>query len=213
MFSSPQETLFPIAKLAYLLHLLFSFLSFLFPYFQNPHDDAEVLETSREAASKAPIPDRPERDIKMEEPRGIMRLSNELFMIILDFLAQDLEKCITVDSRAHLSIESFGRLILPEPPQLWIDAKTEDLRSDIDRFREVCKRFAEIGAAHKFSRVVVRFSEPAFRRLDLLSGIPRLAQHAKTFTYIIRSFYVEGNRKQFTSSLSHADRLDGSYVL
>ncbi|QVM10191.1 hypothetical protein D8B26_004853 [Coccidioides posadasii str. Silveira] len=120
-----------------------------------------------------------------DEPRGILRLSNELLKEILDHLSRDPDRCISVDHRASLSIESFKKPGPPEPPSL-------DVRSDIDRFREVCRRFADVGAAHKFNRVVVRFSTSAFQRLDKLSSAPHLARHAKSFTYIIRSFYVEG---------------------
>lgn len=133
----------------------------------------------------------------MAEPRGILGLSNEILLEILDHLTRDPEKHITVDNRAYLSIESFRRPSPPEPPSL-------DARSDIDRFREVCKRFADVGAAHKFNRVVVRFSTPAFQRLDKLSSIPALARHAKSFTYIIRSFYVEG-RDNISQLLSTAN--------
>ena len=131
-----------------------------------------------------------------QEPRGIMRLSNELLKEILDHLARDPDKCVSVDNRAYLSIESFKRPSPPEPPALFLDGKNgwrEDNRSDLDRFREVCTRFADVGTAHKFNRVVVRFSAPSFKRLDMLSSRPHLSQHVKTFTYIIRSFYDEGN--------------------
>lgn len=130
------------------------------------------------------------------EPRGIMRLSNELLKEILDHLARDPDKCVSVDNRAYLSIESFRRPSPPEPPVMFFDGKNgwrEDHRSDLDRFREVCKRFADIGAAHKFNQVVVRFSAPSFKRLDMLSARPYLARHVKTFTYIVRSFYDPGS--------------------
>jgi hypothetical protein len=132
----------------------------------------------------------------MAEPHGILQLSNELLKDILDYLSGDLEKCISVDCRPYLSNESFKRPGPPEPQPLTVNAKNggqEDSRTDIDRFREVCKRFAELGAAHKFSRVVVRFSGAAFQKLDMLSSHALLAKHTKTFTYIIRSFYVEGD--------------------
>ncbi|EGC41173.1 F-box domain-containing protein [Histoplasma capsulatum var. duboisii H88] len=134
----------------------------------------------------------------MDGPRGILSLSNELLREILDHLAQDPEKCVSVDRRAYLSIESFKRPNPPEPIPLIYDAKNgfqEDYRTDVDRFREVCKRFADLGASYKFSRVVVRFSESAFRKLDMLSNSPHLARHPRNFTYIIRSFYVEDRDK------------------
>ncbi|KAK2752595.1 hypothetical protein FQN55_006708 [Onygenales sp. PD_40] len=134
----------------------------------------------------------------MDEPRGILSLSNELLKDILDHLGRDPEKYVSVDRRAYLSIESFKRPSPPEPPPLIFDGKNglqEDYRTDIDRFREVCKRFADLGAANKFSRVVVRFSESAFRKLDMLSSSPHLARHTRNFTYIIRSFYVEDRDK------------------
>lgn len=130
-----------------------------------------------------------------QEPASILRLSNELLKEILDLLAQDPEKSVSVDNRAYLSIESFRRPTLPDPPALFLDGENgfhEDFRSDIDRFREVCRRFADVGTAHKFSRVVVRFSASAFQKLDLLSSRPYLARHVRSFTYIIRSFYDEG---------------------
>jgi hypothetical protein len=130
------------------------------------------------------------------KPRGILGLSNELLKEILDHLARDPEKSIDVDHRAYLSIESFKRPSPPEPPALFLDSENkwrEDHRSDVDRFREVCHRFADVAAAHKFSRVVVRFSAAAFQRLDLLSARTHLARHARSFTYIIRSFYDEGD--------------------
>ncbi|KAL1961083.1 hypothetical protein VTO42DRAFT_4971 [Malbranchea cinnamomea] len=147
-----------------------------------------------------------------EEPRGIMRLSNELLKEILDHLARDPEKCVSVDNRASLSIESFSRPSAPDPPALIRDGKNgfrEDHRSDLDRFREVCRRFADVGAAHKFSRVVVRFSVPAFHKLDKLSGCPHLARHVKSFTYIIRSFYDEerANIQQLFST-ANSTKLD-----
>ncbi|EFE41011.1 F-box domain protein [Trichophyton verrucosum HKI 0517] len=141
------------------------------------------------------------------EPKGILRLSNELLKEILDHLTRDPERCTSVDHRAYLFFESVRRPSQPDPPRLWLEGKNgyhEDLRSDVDRFREVCKRFSEVGAAHKFSRVVVRFSEPAFKKLDQLSSIPHLARHARTFTHIIRSFYVEG-RDNIPQLLSTAD--------
>ncbi|EEH07088.1 F-box domain-containing protein [Histoplasma capsulatum G186AR] len=121
----------------------------------------------------------------MDGPRGILSLSNELLREILDHLAQDPEKCVSVDRRAYLSIESFKRPNPPEPIPLIYDAKNgfqEDYRTDVDRFREVCKRFADLGASYKFSRVVVRFSESAFRKLDMLSNSPHLARHPRNFT-------------------------------
>lgn len=131
-----------------------------------------------------------------QEQHGILRLSSELLMEILDHLVRDPEKSLGVDNRAYLSIESFRRPSPPEPAVLFLDGKNvlrEDHRSDLDRFREVCHRFANIGATRKFSRVVVRFSAPAFQRLDLIANSD-LAEHVKTFTYIIRSFYDEGNK-------------------
>jgi len=174
--------------------LLFSFLSYFSPPSQTPHDD--FPEPDDQPASQSATP--PSNDTVMEGPRGILRLSNELLKDILYHLARDPEKCVSVDHRWYLSIESFKRPGPPDPPPLSTVVKNgvvqEDLRTDVDRFREVCKRFAELGAAHKFSRVVVRFSIDAFKKLDMLSNHPRLARHTRSFTYIIRSFYVEGDK-------------------
>lgn len=133
----------------------------------------------------------------MCEPRGIMRLSNELLKEILDYLVEDPEKYLSIDSRAYLSMESFKFPSLPAVSGLpgnshMHEGFRDDLRTDIDCFREVCKRFAEVGEAHKFNKIVVRFSEHGFERLNLLSSNKRLARNARKFTYIIRSFYTEG---------------------
>lgn len=132
----------------------------------------------------------------MEQPHGILRLSNELLKDVLDYLDPQPEKFVNVDRRAYLSVESFKR---PTPPYPLLEKEEvkkdgqEDLRTDVDRFREVCKRFSELGAPHKFGRVVVRFSPTGFQRLDNLSSLSRLAKHTRSFTYIVRSFYVEGD--------------------
>ncbi|WEW59226.1 hypothetical protein PRK78_004695 [Emydomyces testavorans] len=142
-----------VAKLAYLLQSLFAFLLSLFQRFHVFHDDQSDKELQ---AAHEPQTD--SRGTEMEEPRGIMRLSNELLKEILDHLARDPEKCISVDHRASLSIESFKKPSPPEPPSF-------DLRSDVDRFREVCRRFADVGAAHKFNRVVIKIDEH-LRRIE-----------------------------------------------
>ena len=132
----------------------------------------------------------------MEQPHGILRLSNELLKDVLDYLDPQPEKFVSVDRRAYLSVESFKRPVPPYPLLEKEEVKKdgqEDLRTDVDRFREVCKRFSELGAPHKFGRVVIRFSPAGFQRLDKLSSQSRLAKHTRSFTFIVRSFYVAGD--------------------
>lgn len=61
-------------------------------------------------------------------------------------------------------------------------------RTDLDRFRLVCKRFMRIGTPQMFSRFVLRFSNEGFKRLEDLLNM-QLACHARYFTYMVRPFY------------------------
>lgn len=124
----------------------------------------------------------------MEEQHSILRLSNELLKEILDYLVSDPDRVVRIDDRDSLSTDSFRRPP-PEPPS---SQTPQDPCTDIDHFRLVCKRFAEVSVASKFSRIVARFSTAAFNRLEELASCPHIAKHARTFTFIIRSFHVDG---------------------
>ncbi|KAI9862295.1 MAG: hypothetical protein M1813_004771 [Trichoglossum hirsutum] len=110
------------------------------------------------------------------------QLSNELLRVILDHINQDPEASLTIDRRAHLSVESFKAHSPPER------AKAQD----IAQFRLVCKRFAELGISYQFTCVPLRFNRKSFHRLDLIAQQPSLSKHVKKFIYLIPYFYVEG---------------------
>ncbi|KAI9796769.1 MAG: hypothetical protein M1833_006009 [Piccolia ochrophora] len=110
------------------------------------------------------------------------RLSNELLRDILDHIEADPEKSVNIDRRAYLSVESFRAPSPPVPSQA----------QDIAHFRLVCKRFAELGVPHQFTRVTTRFSRKGFQRLERIAERVEVAKHVKKFSYMIPCFYVEG---------------------
>lgn len=118
----------------------------------------------------------------MGEPRGILRLSNELLRDILDHVEADPEKFVNIDRRAYLSVESF------KPPSPPIPSQAQD----VGNFRLVCRRFADLGIPHQFTRITTRFSVAGFKRLDRISAHPHLARHTRKFSYMVPSFYKEG---------------------
>jgi len=79
---------------------------------------------------------------------GILDLADELLRIILEYVASEPEKPISLERRAYLSQESF-KLPLPLEPD---DADT------VAKFRLTCRKFALLGVIHQFSRVTTRFS-------------------------------------------------------
>jgi hypothetical protein len=118
----------------------------------------------------------------MATASGIQRLSNELLKDILDLIEADPERSMSIDRRAYLSVESFRPPIAPPP-----------LRAqDIGNFRLACRRFAELGIPHQFTRIATRFSHAGFKRLEGICSWPHLAKHTKKFSYLIPYFYVEG---------------------
>jgi hypothetical protein len=118
----------------------------------------------------------------MDRPTGILSLSNELLKDILDYVDPDPEKIIPVDRRAYLSVESFKTPSPPPPSQA----------RDVGNFRYVCKRFAQLGIPHQFTRLTTRFSKAGFTRLKDISEREHLAKHVRKFSYMIPFFYVEG---------------------
>jgi hypothetical protein len=114
---------------------------------------------------------------------GILELSNELLREILDQIQEEPEKLISVDRRASLSQESFKPPPPPDPDQ----AQT------IASIRLTCRRFAELGAIHQFTRVTTRFSRKGLKRLENIASHEHLAKHVKKFSYMVPFFYVEGS--------------------
>lgn len=131
----------------------------------------------------------------MAKERGILDLSNELLHEILEHIAADPDKLVSIDKRAYLSQESFRA---PSPP-------SPDQAVTIGSFRSVCKRFNEVGAQHLFSRVTTRFSVKSFRRLELIAERPHLARHVKKFSYLVPCFYIQGKRRIQTNARVWAD--------
>ena len=118
---------------------------------------------------------------------NIQKLSNEILNAILDNIESDAQRCISVDRREYLSVESFRPPSPPLPSQA----------QDIGNFRLSCRRFAEIGIAYQFTRVTLRFSSRGFRRLDDICSNSHLAQHTRKFSYLVPLFY--GNSKLLES--------------
>jgi hypothetical protein len=118
-----------------------------------------------------------------EEPHGIHKLSTELLRDILDHVEADPERFVQIDRRAYLSVESF------KPPSPAVPSQAQD----VGNFRLVCRKFAELGIPHQFTRIATRFSRAGFKRLDDISRSPHLAKHTKKFSYMIPFFYVEGD--------------------
>ena len=119
---------------------------------------------------------------EMQNVGTILRLSNEMLLMILDHVEADPEKAITVDNRLYLSRESF---CFPHPPH-------PDQEQTIGNFRRVCRRFSELGAVRQFARVTTRFSQKGFRRLEEIARQKHLAQCVKKFSYMVPYFYSTG---------------------
>ncbi|KAG9995887.1 hypothetical protein KCU78_g17714, partial [Aureobasidium melanogenum] len=114
--------------------------------------------------------------------RGALDLSNELLHDILDLIAADPEKLVSVDKRAYLSQESFR----PDP------LPSQDQVVNIGKFRLLCRRFAALGASHQFARVTTRFPSKGLARLEAIADQPHLAKHVKKFSYKVPYFCTQG---------------------
>ena len=121
---------------------------------------------------------------------SFQKLSNELLKDILDQIESDPERSVSIDRRAYLSVESFRP---PSPP---LPSRAQD----IGNFRLVCRRFAELGIPHQFTRIATRFSIAGFQRLDRICSRNNLAKHTKKFSYLIPFFYVEGRQSYLVKS-------------
>ncbi|PWY86029.1 F-box domain protein [Aspergillus heteromorphus CBS 117.55] len=115
----------------------------------------------------------------MDKPRHIEDLADELISDILSFLlGSDYPSPEPSPTSPHgVPPNSNGR-----------SAQTYGEKSDLDRFRLVCRRFRRIGTPQKFPRFVLRFSSDGFRRLEDLLDM-QLACHVRYFTYMVRPFY------------------------
>jgi|SRR5215469_14216057 len=114
--------------------------------------------------------------------RPLDRLSNDILLLILDYLEADPDKFISLDNRAYLSQESFKPPPTPSPNEA----------KDVGNFRLVNKRFAELGAARQFARVTTRFSKKGFARLEEIAKQDHLAKYVKKFSYMVPYFYTPG---------------------
>ena len=121
-------------------------------------------------------------DSMMPGKTSIQSLSNDLLRDILDHIEADPDRSVSIDRRAYLSVESFRPPSSPPQPHA----------QDIGNFRLVCRRFADLGILHQFTRIATRFSPAGLQRLDHISSHSHLARHTKKFSYLIPDFYVEG---------------------
>lgn len=116
---------------------------------------------------------------------GILHLADELLRIILENVTSEPEKLVSLERRAYLSQESFK-----QPPPLEYDAA-----QNIAAFRLTCRKFADLGVIHQFSRVTTRFSRRGLKRLENIAAQPHIAQRVKKFSYMVPFFYVEGRER------------------
>jgi hypothetical protein len=132
-------------------------------------------------------------------PTRILDLADELLRIILEHVASEPEKLISLDRRAYLSQESF----FYSPPE-------PDNAENLKIFRLVCKRFADLGAIHQFARLTVRFSKRSFKRLERVANEAHLAKRVKKVSYMVPCFlYVEGyihNAPEYSVTLTRVYR-------
>ncbi|KAI4721496.1 hypothetical protein E4T48_02236 [Aureobasidium sp. EXF-10727] len=127
--------------------------------------------------------------------RGALDLSNELLHDILDLIAADPERLVSVDKRAYLSQESFR----PDP------LPSQDQVVNIGKFRLLCRRFAALGASHQFARVTTRFSSKGLARLEAIADQPHLAKHVKKFSYKVPYFCTQGTKRNGRESIQSLD--------
>jgi hypothetical protein len=117
----------------------------------------------------------------MNRPRHICDLADELLSEILSFLLE-------LDPPIKGASQPYSQHVSQYNGVTRIHLYGE--KSDLDRFRLVCKRFRRIGAPRKFRRFVLRFSRNEFGRLEEFLTM-QLACHVRYFTYMVRPFYSE----------------------
>lgn len=118
----------------------------------------------------------------MNGPCLIANLADELLNQVVCFLIIDFESERGHGVQIHRSgtVREDKRLAFPFGE-----------RSDLDRYRLVCRRFMNIATPWKFRRFVLRFSREGFQRLNELMNM-QLAVHTRFFTYMVRPSY-KGN--------------------
>ena len=119
---------------------------------------------------------------------SIQRLSNEILSAILENVDSVSHRCVGVDRREYLSVESFR---IPNPP-------LPSQAQDIAHFRLTCQRFSELGIPYQFTKVTLRFSLQGFRRLDEICNHGHLIRHTRKFSYLVPLFY--GDSRSLESS-------------
>lgn len=127
---------------------------------------------------------------------GITDLADEILRLILEHVASEPEKLISLERRAYLSQESFKPHPPPEPDQA----------ENIAAFRLTCRAFSNLGIIHQFSRVTTRFSRRGLSRLERIANEPHLAKRVKKFSYMVPFFYVEGPSHPHNLHLYDADQ-------
>lgn len=122
----------------------------------------------------------------MDRPRQLDDLADELISDILSFLLLSCEHpssdASPISFHQDAAVPSNGIIISPTTAYAYGE------RSELDRFRLVCRRFMHIATPRKFPRFVLRFSLDGFQRLEELLHM-QLACHVRYFTYMVRPFY------------------------
>ncbi|EAU34413.1 predicted protein [Aspergillus terreus NIH2624] len=122
----------------------------------------------------------------MDRPRQLDDLADELISDILSFLLLSCEHpssdASPISFHQDAAVPSNGIIISPTTAYAYGE------RSELDRFRLVCRRFMRIATPRKFPRFVLRFSLDGFQRLEELLHM-QLACHVRYFTYMVRPFY------------------------
>ncbi|RHZ53228.1 hypothetical protein CDV55_102961 [Aspergillus turcosus] len=134
----------------------------------------------------------------MNNPRHICDLADELLSEILSFLLE-LDPPINGASQTHS--QHVSQCTDTTRIDLYGDI---GVKSDLDRFRLVCKRFRRIGAPRKFRRFVLRFSRDEFERLEDFLTM-QLACHVRYFTYMVRPFYSENGWPLILTEIEKTD--------
>lgn len=124
------------------------------------------------------------------------RLSNELIVLILEYVEPDSDKTVPVDRRQFLSVESF------DSPQ------RSPRGRDIGHVRLTSKRFAQLGAPFLFTRISGRLSQRGLEKLEQLADWPHLTQHVRMFSYMVPYFYANG--KMFCRLLAWSNILQAT---
>ncbi|KAF4226354.1 hypothetical protein CNMCM6805_008333 [Aspergillus fumigatiaffinis] len=131
----------------------------------------------------------------MNRPRHICDLADELLSEILSFLLE-------LDPPIKGASQPYSQHVSQYNGVTRIHLYGE--KSDLDRFRLVCKRFRRIGAPRKFRRFVLRFSRNEFGRLEEFLTM-QLACHVRYFTYMVRPFYSENGWPSILTEIEKTD--------